>query len=565
MIIQPTLALEIRLESLDEGPGLLPFNLGQARLITHYHTFLQYIELTDIENRLESVTTQLDYFQTKLDNRTFVLYELQINHLSYKLAKIRSQLKTLEPNRSKRGLVDGIGSIIKSITGNLDHTDAQTYNNAIRLLETNNDKILSELNEHISLNKVWMSRYSDVLSKLESNQERINSTLGLLLDEKASAASDLIRYAKFAQLLSIISDNTDDLFLEITRIEDTLAFIRASSTHHSMLSIDNLINMTNRLKSIYGSDQLLDADLREYYTIIKPGYYYTDNRIVIIFKFPIISIDKFELYRLAIVPNKYMYTFIPPYPYTATNGKVFKYIEAECPKFNQYHLCEEGVNHQPTRGHLDCIQGLIFNQSLEKSCLPTKLTLTKEAMEQLDDRRYTLIFPQPTRTELQCERREFISLHGSYLATIPQKCLLRTDQFTITNTNDRIRGQPMKITEIPMNLNITEQPIPHLQLNSVHLKSLHEIEDKILMQHPIQIDHAQLEQSIYHTTIPLYVVLFGATVLIVTLTIRRYNVCTKLRKPQSTNLNPENHQYEDAEAATAKKPVPATFSLKVLK
>lgn len=565
MIVHPTLALEIRLESLDEGPGLLPFNLGQARLITHYHSFLQYIELTDIEYRLDSVMTQLDYFQTKLDNQTFVLYELQINHLSYKLAKIRSQLKTLEPNRSKRGLVDGLGSVIKSITGNLDHTDAQTYNNAIRILENNNDKILSELNEHISLNKVWMSRYSDILSKIVSNQEKINSTLGLLLDEKATATNDLIRFAKFAQLLTIISDNTDDLFLEINRIEDTLAFIRASSTHHSMLSIDTLGNMTNRLKTIYGSDQLLDADLREYYAIIKPGYYYTDKRIVIIFKVPVISPDKFELYRLAIVPNKYMYTFIPPYPFTATNGKVFKYIEAECPKFNRYHLCEEGVNYQPTRGHLDCIQGLIYNQSLGKSCLPTKLTLTKEAMEQLDDRRYTLTFPQPTRTELQCERQEFISLHGSYLATIPQKCLLRTEQFTIINTNDHIKGQPLKITEIPMNLNIIEESIPHLKLNSLHLKSLHEIEDKILMQHPVQIEHANLEQSIYHTTIPLYVVLFSATVLIVTLTIRRYNICTMLRKPQSPDDSPENHHYEGAESPTTKKHVPATFSLKVLK
>lgn len=186
-------------------------------------------------------------------------------------------------------------------------------------------------------------------------------------------------------------------------------------------------------------------------------------------------------------------------------------------------------------------------------------------MEQLDDRRYTLTFPQPTRTELRCERQEFISLHGSYLATIPQKCLLRTEQFTIINTNDRIKGQPMKITEIPMNLNIVNESIPHLKLNSLHLKSLHEIEDKILMQQPAQIDHTNLEQSIYHTTIPLYVVIFGATVLIVTLTIRRYNVCTKLRKPKSPNESDEHHQYEDVESPKIKKNVPATFSLKLLK
>lgn len=568
MIVLPTLAREITLETLDDGPGLLPFNLGQARLITHYHSFLQYIELTDIDSRLNSVTTQLDYFKTKLDNQSFHLFEFQINHLSYKLTKINTQLQTLEPNRSKRGLLDGLGSIIKSITGNLDHTDALMYNNAIKVLENNNEKIVSEFNEHVSLNKAWMTRYSDLLTKIVTNQERINSTLEQLLDK--NAASDLIRFAKFAQLLEIISDNIDDVFLEITRIEDTLAFIRASSTHHSMLSIENLSNMINRLKTIYSPNQLLDADLREYYTVIKPGYYYINKRIVIIFKFPIISLDKFEFYRLAIVPNKLMYTLIPPYPYLATNGKVFKYIEAECPKFNQYHLCEEGIDRQPTRGHLDCIQELIFNQSLAKSCLPTKLTLVKEAMEQLDDRRYTLTFPRPTRTELHCDRQEFISLHGSYLATIPQNCLLRTDQFTIINTNDHIKGQPLKITEIPMNLNLIEEPIPHLKLNSLHLKSLHEIEDKILMQNPVQLEHTQMSQSIYHTTIPLYVVLFGATALIVATVLRHYNVCTKLTKPQSNDEMPENHPPETSAvgaepSSLTENQMPATFSLKLLK
>lgn len=508
--------------------------------------------------------TQIDYFKTKLDNQTFILYELQMNHLLNKLGKINSQLKSLEPGRKKRGLVDGLGSIIKSISGNLDHTDAELYNNAIKILESSNQKIVSELNEHISFNKIWMTKYSNILSDIVSNQEKINSTLGLILDEKASATNDLLRYAKFAQLLAIISDNTDDLLIEITRIEDTLAFIRASSTHHSMLGIDTLSNMISRLKSIYGLDQILDADLREYYTIIKPGYYYTEKRIVIIFKIPVISPDKFELYRLAIIPNRLMYTLIPPYPYIATNGKVFKYIEAECPKFNQYHLCEEGINHQPG-GHLDCIQSLIYNQSLDKSCRPTKITFTKEAMEQLDDRRYTLIFPQPTKTELQCERREFISLHGSYLATIPPKCSLRTEEFTIINTNDQIKGQPLKITEIPMALDISEAAIPHLKLNSLHLKGLHDIEDKILMQHPVQIDHTDINQAMYHTTIPIYTILLAATVLTAVITIRRYDICNKFRKLEPQDETTVNHHYEEAESPRIQNPTPATFSLNVLK
>lgn len=94
MTFHVTLAHEIRLESLDDGPGVLPFKLGNARLITHYHSFIQYIELNDINDRLDSVDSQLKSFETKLTNDTYLLYELQINYLLGKIDKIRKQLST---------------------------------------------------------------------------------------------------------------------------------------------------------------------------------------------------------------------------------------------------------------------------------------------------------------------------------------------------------------------------------------------------------------------------------------------------------------------------------------
>lgn len=561
-----TLAADIRLESLGNGPGLLPFNLGKTKLIVHYHSFLQYIDLINFENQLNSIETQLDYFKTKLDNQTFILYELQINYLSEKLIKINSQLKSLEPNRMKRGLVDGFGSIIKSITGNLDQTDAEKYDKAIKVLESNENKLVSELNEHITLNKEWMTQHAIILTNIAENQVRLNKTLELILNNDAYAENSLLKFGKFAQLLAIISENAEDLVLELNRIEDILAFTRASSTHHRMLSISNLGQIIGRLRNIYGKDEILESDLREYYSIIKPGYYYVDKRIVIILKFPIVSPRKFELFKLSIVPNKFQQTFIPTFPFIATDGKAFFYIEAECPKFNQYHLCTENVNHQ-ARENKDCIQTLITRQFMEKTCRPTQITLTKEAMEQLDDQHYTIIFPKPTRVELDCGRREFITANGSYLATIPQSCSLHTDEFTIINTQNQIRGRPMKITEISENYyNTNNFTIPHIHLKAINFKGLRDIEDKIIMHKPIELNHE--DQTIYHTTIPFYVLLIitltGATALF----IRRY---LNRRKPseekdlQNTDTETPTHTYEDPEKIRNRKSAPATFALKVLK
>lgn len=123
-----TLTKEIRLESLEDGPGLLPFNLGHTRLTSHFHTFLQRIRLDDIEDKINVLHSQILTFETQLPNDTYILYELQIHYLNNKLKSALTQLKGLEPRRVKRGLIDGVGSVIKSLTGNLDYTDAIHYN-----------------------------------------------------------------------------------------------------------------------------------------------------------------------------------------------------------------------------------------------------------------------------------------------------------------------------------------------------------------------------------------------------------------------------------------------------
>lgn len=332
------LAQEIRLESLDDGPGILPFKLGPMRLITHYHSFLQYTQLTNIEEKISLVRKQITELEGKLLYDTYMLFELQVTHLNAKLDKASYQLKSLEPRRSKRGLIDGLGSVVKSITGNLDYTDAIRYNDAIKVLRGNQDKLNLEINSHISLSKEWMIHHTSIMTQIVKNQGKLNETLHLLLDKGVYAESSLVKYAKLFQLLTIISDNVDELNNELRRIEDILAFTRSSTTHHSMLGIDILIKMLESLGKLYDNRQLLDIEPREYYDVIQTGSYYSGSEIVIIFRIPIVSVYNYDLFKLPILPNKNKKILIPPYPLLATNGKSYVYMEAECPKLKTRYL-----------------------------------------------------------------------------------------------------------------------------------------------------------------------------------------------------------------------------------
>jgi hypothetical protein len=472
----------------------------------------------------------------------------------------------LEPDsRVKRGLINGLGSVIKSITGNLDQSDALKYDNILKELQVNQEKIVSVFNNHISLNKEWMSHYSDILNQLIQNQNKINATIELIMNSNAYNENSLLKYAQFAQLLQIIGENVEDLILELNRIENMLAFIRVGTTHHSMVKVDILKVMIDRLKSIYDRNQVLDPDIREYYDIIKAGFYYNGKQIVIVFSIPIVSIDRYELYRLAIVPNKEQQVLIPPYPFLATNEVSFMYMEAECPKLNHWYLCEKKITQQ-IRNTPDCIQKLIKTQALDESCQFTTVTLAKEALDKLDDQHYIISIPNQTRIHSSCGREDIDLLQGSYMVTIPVKCSLRTAEFTITNVYDEMKGQPLKLTKIPYNKEMQITP-HHLRLNTISLQGLQNIQNKAMMEVPPQLETQSSISTYYHTTIPFYIVVFSASVLAVALYCRQKY---RNKKISTTSDNIEQPYQDPEEIRKVKREkdsndIPATFSLSVLK
>lgn len=53
---------------------------------------------------------------------------------------------------TKRGLINGLGSIIKTISGNMDNDDAELLNRQIETIKLNEHDLKGALNQQISLN-----------------------------------------------------------------------------------------------------------------------------------------------------------------------------------------------------------------------------------------------------------------------------------------------------------------------------------------------------------------------------------------------------------------------------
>lgn len=537
---------EIRLESLDKGPGLLPFKLGQTRVVSHFHTFLQYTDLGDIGTNIDKLKAQLSEASQMLNNSSFNVFKYQIKYLYSKLGKVSAQLDTFKPNRLKRGLIDPLGSLIKSLTGNLDHEDAVQFNNALNVLQNNEKTLSTGLNKHISLCKEWISSQKQIVLTLVSNQEKLEKTLYQMNNASHNDKKQLLHYAHLSQLFVILSENINDLLEELFRIENVLAFSKVSKVHHSILNLHLLKDIVSSLRKLYDSDQILALDIRDYYDFLKIGSYLSGNNLVVVLRVPILYKSNYDLYRLCPLPNQQKEILIPPYPYIATNTHEYVYVEAECPKSGEWYICEQKLSHQ-IRSEQDCIQKLIHQQEIDSTCKPTPISLHKEALLELDDQHYAVTFPKPTKVQLNCQQEQHVILEGSYAVTIPHNCLLKTSEFTLININNKLRGQPLKITSVPLQLQKNEDSrMPTLKMNTINLNALSSIERQIAFEDPVQIDTIQ-SSSIYHTTVPLYVLALLTSGAVIILLYRRY--CLKTERDCKETIEMSSVSAEDRKKA----------------
>ncbi|KAH9638433.1 hypothetical protein HF086_016758 [Spodoptera exigua] len=239
----------------------------------------------------------------------------------------------------------------------------------------------------------------------------------------------------------MLGDNIETLSDELLRLENLLAFIRAKSTHFLMFKLDMFNRMIEQLIALYGREQVLDIRFREYFDIIKLGYYYSGQNLIL---------------------------------------------------------------------------------QVDESCHFTTAQLKTEAVEALDDRHYVVSFPTPTKIRLSCSETQYNIVQGSYLITIPKGCVAQTPAFTLANKNDRIKGQVLKIMNIPFQDEaIYNLEARKLTLNSADLRSLHVATQEISMETPLKINQTDIH-SVYYTITPLYLVLLGASALGIGYAIRRY-------------------------------------------
>lgn len=165
LLIQVNLSRSLLLQEITSNPGILPIKKGNAAIAIDEFVVFKLLDLKSLYEDLTFNIDKYDKFDLKIIsdygkdfNVEFVDCRKQVNYVKNETIKKFTQIIPISiksEKRQKRGLINPLGSLIKLITGNLDHEDAIKYEKMITNIKSHENlserKISSILNSSIIL------------------------------------------------------------------------------------------------------------------------------------------------------------------------------------------------------------------------------------------------------------------------------------------------------------------------------------------------------------------------------------------------------------------------------
>lgn len=551
---------------MNNNPGLLPLKIGNAQTVIDHWSFVQ---IYDISNVIEEFSTLQNYylrFKNALENSTHDPHYAREFYNSYHLVdtlenKILIQIHQLNPlnnKRNKRGLIDGLGSIIKSITGNLDQADAEKYDQAINTLSNSQIKIKTLMKEQITLLQTSIQKFRNTTETLAHNQLTLVSRIMQL--EQVFQTTKLMNMETYHYFLTqmIISQITTafqiiyDIF---ERIEVAITFSKLNTFHNSIIEpvdlLSEILSVTNQLNENKFPFVPNLENILLFEKIIEIKSYSKGNQIVFILEIPVVESDNYNYYHLYSLPTPFSKSFkaiVPPSKYLLLNEHSYAFTDARCQEviFEEF-LCQE-INPAKIKDNVPCeIQMLKYAQNIS-NCQQMPIELMETRIQKTEKNQWIVITPR-TAVALQiCGRnKDNIPLNGTYLLELNNQCEVQINGVSIkTLQNSKRNFKKIELPKIDFSEDTREKDsdfnFKPLEIEHVNLDEIKNIQSALDIQNQKlnEINEPPiLGINVHNVILYILIVLIIAFVLYVYF-IHKIKLCRSKSTAEASPAQPPN-------------------------
>lgn len=591
------------------SPGLYFDKLLDLKFTNDYWNVITYIDLSHIQPHIENVEFLLDrvskYCDSTLSSKVKddclnSLNALRTQHSNNikKFSSISYLVNVKETKRSKRGLFDAGGSILKTFFGTLDSDDANKFTDAINKVQSDEKQLTVLMRDNIHVIKSTISTFNNTMSKVKENEYRLNQNMVVIEKtfEKLINTNDKLEIRSHLSLmLSSIESIVITLSFDIDDINNAILFSKINVLHPTVLSPMQLykeleLHVNCLPKHSELPIRLSLHNINDLINICDIVCYYHDNKLIIIVKIPLVLPQTYNLYHNipfpipfdVSTPDTYLLV-APSKQYLAITSDRLFYSQldsvSECKIIkDQCYVCVFG-NVYSTIANPTCETTLLTEviSKLPKSCETRVLRGSVDLFQKITNNRWIFVQSEPGKCHFVCDKASSNTdeiLFGSGIMHVPKSCsafyktltFTPADSFT-SNTTSSISNFNI-VTDCcdTIHFNKTVNQVPLIKLNEFNnldslvkaSTQLNEFENQIRkIEEPSHLERYSthyLSLIYVITTIVLLYILFKSRKYVcnkhsgccVTIYNKNYNNKIKNQKAQDIVVRRSQHYTSDS-------------------
>lgn len=261
-------------------------------------------------------------------------------------------------NRHKRALIGGLGTIIKSITGNLDENDAIQFENEIRTLKATTNNYVNNQKQSLDIMKDFMKAYENDLKHIVTNQLEIARKKDRYSTQQTEFETKIFTF----EIFSDIERSLQQLYDRFSTLENAITFSNLGKMHPSIIDPNYLIEQLNYIQNNIDLRLAFDPNMESIHfweKAITVKAYGTNETLNFILEVPLVTNNPANLLHLYSIPNYNNTILIPKNPTIILGNNEFAYPHEACVEIMDNDVICKHLEWQDLQHSSDCIAQLI--------------------------------------------------------------------------------------------------------------------------------------------------------------------------------------------------------------
>ncbi|XP_075155725.1 uncharacterized protein LOC142229077 [Haematobia irritans] len=283
----------MRPQPFETKPGLYFEGIGTARIATAEWKLMVYYNLIPFRSEIDNFADGIKMFS---DLCKMSPHEAMCNNFASHLKQTRAELiqdiDIIMPRRLRRGALNIIGNVARSLFGILDADYAAKMDNTIQRAEMDRSHLTSLLhNQTLIVDSTLNIIKEDELS-LKTRINEVQTTISMIHNQVVEEEAQL----KIAHTIALLAN---ELTLAATRLRQVEAEIVdvLTDSHHgrispSLLTPDQLQREINVIKAHLPVSRVLpfdDIDLIQFYKIMRAKAAVTKDKVMFEIRLPLVD------------------------------------------------------------------------------------------------------------------------------------------------------------------------------------------------------------------------------------------------------------------------------------